>query len=223
MLCLSHSSLSLNVLVRTGHASGGPMTSRDSACVTTTAPLRPVDGLVVRLQQAEPAAIGEAYDMHGPSVLAFARRLVGDADAAQDLVQDTFMTLPKVVGRFEGRSSLRSFLISIAVNHARHHVRAASRRRAAMERYAREPRGGSVSPEDDALRADLADALTCALDKLSLDQRVAFVLCEVEERSAKEAGEIAGAPEATMRTRVFHAKKKLREALARSAREGGLR
>ena len=92
-----------------------------------------------------------------------------------------------------------------------------------MERYAREPRGGSVSPEDDALRADLADALTCALDKLSLDQRVAFVLCEVEERSAKEAGEIAGAPEATMRTRVFHAKKKLREALARSAREGGLR
>ena len=73
--------------------------------------------------------MGEAYDLHGAAVLAFARRLVGDADAAQDLVQETFMTLPKSARRFEERGSLRSFLISIAINHARHHVRAASRRR----------------------------------------------------------------------------------------------
>jgi RNA polymerase sigma-70 factor (ECF subfamily) len=42
---------------------------------------------------------------------------------------------------------------------------------------------------------------------------VAFVLCEVEERSSQEVSEIVGAPEATVRTRLFHAKKKLRLAL----------
>jgi RNA polymerase sigma-70 factor, ECF subfamily len=103
----------------------------------------------------------------------------------------------------------------VAINYARHHLRAAARRRKAMERLAHEPPGPSPTPEHTADRAALARALSTALDDLSLDHRVAFVLCEVEERSAREAAEIAGAPEATMRTRVFHARQKLRAALER--------
>jgi len=106
-------------------------------------------------------------------------------------------------------------LLSIAVNHARHHVRSASRRRAATDRFAREPEAETTTPEQEALRSDLSRLLSHALDTLPIDQRVAFVLCEVEERSAREASEIAGCPEATVRTRVFHAKKKLREELER--------
>lgn len=68
-------------------------------------------------------------------------------------------------------------------------------------------------PERGASDRQLADALQRALDALPLDQRVAFVLCEVEERTSVEAAEITGAPEATMRTRLFHAKRKLRELL----------
>jgi RNA polymerase sigma-70 factor (ECF subfamily) len=58
-------------------------------------------------------------------------------------------------------------------------------------------------------------ALNRALDSLPLDQRVAFVLCDVEERTSGEAAELAGAPEATLRTRLFHARKKLRTALTK--------
>ncbi|MEZ4253068.1 MAG: sigma-70 family RNA polymerase sigma factor [Polyangiales bacterium] len=90
--------------------------------------------------------MAEAYDAHGAAVLAFSRRLVGDPAAAQDLTQEVFLTLPKVARRFEERASLRSFLLSIAVNHARHHVRAASRPtrgdgafRARARRCVREP------------------------------------------------------------------------------------
>lgn len=39
------------------------------------------------------------------------------------------------------------------------------------------------------------------------------MLCEIDQRSAAEAGAITGAPEATMRTRLFHARKKLRALL----------
>src|SRR6185369_3020440 len=107
---------------------------------------------------------------------------------------------------------LRTFLIGIATNHARHYVRAAARRRGA---HARSREGGEESrpstPEERANRRELAQALVHALDELPFDQRVAVVLCEVEERTAAEAARIVGAPEATIRTRVFHAKKKLRE------------
>jgi RNA polymerase sigma-70 factor, ECF subfamily len=62
-------------------------------------------------------------------------------------------------------------------------------------------------------RAKLAARLTRALDALPLDQRAAIILCEVEERTSAEAAAIVGAPEGTIRTRVFHGKRKLRELL----------
>jgi RNA polymerase sigma-70 factor, ECF subfamily len=183
-----------------------------SATATFTAALA-TDGLIDRLRRGEASAVGEAYDQHAPAVLAFARRLVGEDAAAEDLVHEVFVTLSSAVKRFEGGSSLRTFLISIAVNHARHHVRGASRRRAAMSRFALEPENESGTPEQQAMRMDLARALSLSLDELPIDQRVAFVLCEVEDRTSREAAEIVGVPEGTIRTRVFHAKKKLRDEL----------
>ena len=176
--------------------------------------------LVRRLKAGSADAIGEVYDRHHEHVRAFARRLVGDAGAAEDLVHDVFVSLPRAISGFQGASSIRTFLISIAVNHARHHLRAAARRRAAMERLEVEPPGAPApDPERCVARARLADALVRALDALPLDQRVAFVLCEVEERSSAEVAAIVGAPEGTVRTRVYHAKRKLREELSR----GGFR
>jgi len=171
------------------------------------------EALVTRLQRADPAAIGEAYDAHHGAVRAFARRLVGDPAAAEDLVHEVFVTLPRAIRRYRGDSTLRTFLVSIAVNHARHHLRGAMRRRAAMDRLALEPPATAGDPEQAARQQELAAALTRALDALPLDQRVAFVLCEVEERTSREVAEIVGAPEATVRTRVFHARRKLRASL----------
>jgi RNA polymerase sigma-70 factor (ECF subfamily) len=169
--------------------------------------------LLERLRQGEAQALGEVYDEHHEAVRAFAGRLVGEAGSAEDLVHEVFVALPRTIRRFQGESSLRSFLMGIAVNHARHHVRSASRRRAAVERMGREPESRSTSPEDSARQSAFLVAVNRALDLLPLDQRVAFVLCDVEERTSGEAAEITGAPEATMRTRLFHARKKLRAAL----------
>jgi RNA polymerase sigma-70 factor, ECF subfamily len=170
--------------------------------------------LVARLRAGELSALGEAYDAHHAHVRAFARRLVGDDDAAEDLLQDTFLTLPRAIGRFRSDSSLRTFLLGIAVRHASHYVRASARRRAATALAAREPRDGVYPPDDAAERAQLASALLRALDRLPLDQRVAVVLCEVEGHTSAEAADIVGVPEGTVRTRLFYAKKKLREALS---------
>ena len=179
--------------------------------------------LTQRLARGDSRALGEAYDAHHHAVRAFARRLTGSAAAAEDLVHDVFVALPGVMRNFEGRSSLRTFILSIAVNHSRNARRATARRLGAMERLHLEPKDQSESPEELDERRQLAELLSKLLDELPMEQRVAVVLCIIEERTSVEAAEIAGVPEATMRTRLFHARRKLREMFERAVgREGAV-
>lgn len=175
--------------------------------------------LALRLRANDTAALTAVYRQHHVAVRAFAQRLVGDIEAAEDLVQDVFVALPSAAARFRGESALRTFLVSIAVHHAKNHVRAAARRRAAMARLAREPEGPSPDPERDFARRALADRLMLALDRLPLEQRVVIVLAEIEERTSAEIATIVHAPEGTVRTRLFHAKRKLREILSAEGRD----
>src|SRR5688572_6754282 len=174
----------------------------------------PGEDLILRLRNGEATAVAEAYDLHHTIVRRFARRLLGDDSAAEDMVQDVFLNLPRAIGGFRGESTLRTFLVSVAVNHCRHHVRASMRRRAHLssaEIVDAQPLAADAGdPERQASRKQLAAVLTRALDALPLDQRVAFVLCEVEQRTGREAAQIANVREATMRTRLHFAKKKLR-------------
>jgi RNA polymerase sigma-70 factor, ECF subfamily len=171
--------------------------------------------LIERLHQGQEAALREAYLAHRPALLRFARRLIGDAAAAHDLVHEVFVRLPRAVRRLKPGTSLEGFLIAIALNHARHHVRSAARRRKAQMRLAQEPpRASGGGPDEELERRRLALALSSALDRLPIDQRVAFVLCAVEERTSAEAAALAGTNESTMRARLFHARRKLREGLA---------
>jgi RNA polymerase sigma-70 factor, ECF subfamily len=158
-------------------------------------------------------SIAELYREHHAHVRAFARRLLRDEASAEDLVQETFLALPTALRAYRGDSPLRSFVLGVAANHARHHVRARARRQAAHERSGEVDIVPPSTPQDRAERKELAESLTRALDQLPEDQRAALVLCEVEEHSAAEAARIVGAKEATIRTRVFHAKKKLRAIL----------
>lgn len=171
--------------------------------------------LVDRLKEGERSAIGQAYEAHHGSVRSFARRLVGDEAIAEDIVHDTFVALPRAVQRFRGDGSLRGFLIGVAANLARRHIRSAVRRRRAMSAFAEAPIVESVAdPATEAARRQLADRLSAEMDRLPMDQRVAFVLCDVEQRSSVEVSTILGIPEGTVRTRLFHARRKLRDGLA---------
>src|SRR5882757_2452838 len=116
------------------------------------------DQLMLRLQRAEPSAVAEVYDAHHAAVRAFAKRLLGDAATAEDLVHEVFVSLPQAARNFRGDSTLRTFLISIAVNHARHHVRAAQRRRRAISAYGElKDVPESSDPERETRRKELAE------------------------------------------------------------------
>ncbi len=170
--------------------------------------------LIDRLCARDRTAVAAVYDAHHQAVRAFARRLVGEAAAAEDLVQEVFLVLPNAARGFRRESSLRTLLISIAINHARHQVRAAARRRRALARLAREPVVPVPSADCDAERRALAASLTQAMDRLSLKHRLVFLLCEVEQRTSADAAVLLGIPEGTVRTRLHHAREKLRRLLS---------
>ena len=166
------------------------------------------------LRAGDIAALATAFDRWHQRVRVLARRLLSDPAAAEDVVQDVFTVLPRAVRRFRGDADLETFLLGIAVKRVRHHRRAALRRRLALERLRVVDRRDPIDPEQDAYRRQLGARLAAALDQLPLPQRVAFVLCEVEELTSVQAAAIADAPEATIRTRLFHARRRLRDLLA---------
>jgi RNA polymerase sigma-70 factor, ECF subfamily len=165
------------------------------------------------------AALARAFDRWHERVRVLARRLLWDDAAAEDVVQEVFTALPRAARAFRGEVALEAFVLAIAVKRARHHQRAAVRRRRVLATLARPTPFGERDPERELYRRELADRLARALDRLPHDQRVAFVLCEIEGLTAGEAAAIAGAPEPTVRTRLFHARRKLRDLLARERAE----
>src|SRR5262245_10403066 len=101
--------------------------------------------VIERAASSDPQAIGQIYDLHHARIRRFARRLIGDAQAAEDLVQDVFVALPRALARFRGDADLGTFLMAIAVNRAKNHVRTAVRRRRALEQAAAEPAPATVA------------------------------------------------------------------------------
>ena len=211
-------------LDRRSNALNGVASSGHHAAVTAIpmpllraddAPQDDADNLVARLREGDRDAVEQAYLAHHAAIRTFARRLVGDDASAEDIVHEAFVALPRAIRSFRGEGSLRSFLIGVAINHARRSVRSAMRRRRATERLAEREqlRPHTVDATDELIRKQLADQLSAALDRLPIDQRVVFVLCEAEQRTSIEVARIVGAPEGTVRTRLFHAKRKLREIL----------
>jgi RNA polymerase sigma-70 factor (ECF subfamily) len=182
---------------------------------TRAAPAPVDDGaLLAGLRAGDLDAVAMAYDRWHQRVRSLARHVLADEAAAEDVVQEAFVALPRAASAFRGEVSLESFLLAIAVKRSRHHLRSVIRRRRMLDSLSHADPAPVRDPEQQAYRRQLAGRLARALDRLSSHHRVAFVLCDVEELTSGEAARLAGVPEPTMRTRLFHARRRLRELLA---------
>lgn len=170
--------------------------------------------LVSVVAAGDGVALSRLYDEHQAALCSFCHRLLGEREAAEDLVHDVFVHLPGLIHKLEPGRSLRAFLLSIAANRAKHHLRGAARRRKLAERFACEPSASSAQPDQEAEQRWLASRIALALDRLSHEHRVTFVLAELEGQDAATIAATLCIPEATARTRLFHARRKLREILS---------
>jgi RNA polymerase sigma-70 factor, ECF subfamily len=162
-----------------------------------------------RVAEGDVLALRDVYRAHHTQVRAFAQRLLGDTAAAEDLVQDVFIAVPKAARRYRFETTPSSYLLGIAANCASKHIRASKRRRAASERFSQVPLAPVSTPDDEAHAARLVDQLMRAVDQLPDKLRIVFVLCQIEERDATEVGAILDLPSSTVRARLRAAREHL--------------
>ncbi len=160
----------------------------------------------------DPAAVGLLFDRFHPRIARYLGRLVSH-DEVEDLVQQTFYQVARSKSGYDGRASVSTWLMAIATNVVRHHRRTMGRRRklASALAHAHDDVSQDVARDVDSKRK-LA-AAKAALMALSPALREAFVLCELEGYSAREAGEILGASESAVWKRVSKARKAIRQSV----------
>jgi RNA polymerase sigma-70 factor (ECF subfamily) len=170
--------------------------------------------LVRGIATGDLGALGELYDRYARDVWRAARRSLLDSADAEDVVHATFMKLRQIAPSYDGRASCRNWLCGIAVRLTMRHRRGAGRFRGMLDAFAHSVAGRSRGDPELAAsgRQELA-VLESALARLTEKKRAVFVLVELEGLSTEEAAAALEIPAATVRTRLFHARHELQEAL----------
>jgi RNA polymerase sigma factor (sigma-70 family) len=174
------------------------------------------EALVAACGVGDSPALGMLFDRHHDAVYRFLSRLVrATAAEADDLVQITFLEVWRSASRFGGKGAVKSWIFGVAANVARHHVRGEVRRRVALAGAAENGGGGDTvrSPDEALMQAQLVDRVGAALNTLSHDQRVTFVMCDLEDVPGVEAARVLGIREGTLWRRLHDARKALRAVL----------
>jgi RNA polymerase sigma-70 factor (ECF subfamily) len=150
-----------------------------------------------------------------PSLRAFAISLCGDADRADDLVQETLVKAWAAFASFTEGTSLRGWLFTILRNAFFSQYRKRKREVQDVDGMAA---ARLVSPPEQLWRMDLDD-FRIALEKLPPDQREALVLIGASGFSYEEAAEICGCAVGTIKSRVNRARNRLLDILGISSTE----
>lgn len=170
------------------------------------------DDLVKRIASGDRLAMKVLFSRHQVHVYRFALRLVRDETMAEDVISDVFMDLWRQAGRFEARSAVSTWLLAITRNKAYSLLR--KRREAGLDdEFAETIEDEADDPEIVLQKQDKGLAIRACLDKLTVEHREVIDLVYYHERSVEEAARIVGIPENTVKTRLFHARKKLGELL----------
>ncbi len=168
-------------------------------------------------------ALGELYDRYARDVWRAVRRtLLGGGDV-EDIVHVTFMKLPQIAASYDGRANCRNWLCGIAVRLALRHRRSAGRFERMLRAFANAGSGwASLDTERHASDRQELALFEDAVARLSAKKRAVFVLVELEGLSTDEVARALEVPAGTVRTRLFHARRDLQEALRRTcaARQG---
>jgi RNA polymerase sigma-70 factor (ECF subfamily) len=174
------------------------------------------DDLVRRAREGDHAAFGVIFELHSRFVYRFIYAMVGEAGAAEELKQETFLAAYKNIHALRGDAKLQTWLCAIAKNHvykffrSRRKETAGSRAEIAALDVADNK---TASPDREFLNKELNQVIAAALAGLDTDKRLVFTLKELQHLSYKEISEITGSAIPKLKTDLHRAKIEMRRAL----------
>jgi RNA polymerase sigma-70 factor (ECF subfamily) len=171
------------------------------------------DMLIRRIAQGDQLAMRTLFGRHRVPLYRWLLRLVGDEALAEDLLSDVFLDVWRQAATFESLSSVSTWLLAIA----RHKALSARRRRTDVEldeKIASSLADPADDPEVMLQKKTRAQLLRQCLARLSPEHGEVIDLVYFHGKSVKEVAEIVGIAEATVKTRMFYARKKLADFVA---------
>lgn len=173
------------------------------------------DLLAARSRQGDALALATLYARHAPGLLRYLQRFKVPIEENEDILQETFIRIFEGRGRYEARDRFRPWLYTVATRLALDRVQERRRRTDILEtRYGPEL-GMSTEPQEIALGTRMRQRLVGLLDALPREQCLALQLRFQDGFSYREMASICGEAEGTLRSRVHHALRRLREDLGR--------
>ncbi|MBL8134556.1 MAG: sigma-70 family RNA polymerase sigma factor [Anaerolineae bacterium] len=196
--------------------------------------------IISALRAGDEAAFMRLVESYQGSLVRVAAMIIGDAEVAQEVVQETWIAVLKALPTFEGRSSLKTWIFTILMNRARTAARREGRyvglvletdesgddqHTVASDRFhpahtgveahgwVTPPRSWEEMPEQVFLSGEVRRLIHSTIDALPQQQREVITLRDVEGVGAEEACNILGVSESNQRVLLHRARSKVRRAL----------
>ena len=166
------------------------------------------DVLLRRAVKGDDESFTLLYRRHQAALYRFALRMTGNAWAAEEVVQDVFMTLMREPKKYDaGRGAVGAYLFGIARNRVMKHLERLPRELSLEARNGNGVRASDTAvnaftPAHWAERQERSERVRAAVLELPAEFREAVVLCELEELSYEEAARLSGCPIGTIRSRL---------------------
>ncbi len=179
--------------------------------------------VISRAQRRDPSAFEALIEAYSHRLYGFLYRLTGHRDDADDLLQEVFVRVVRMIGKYQDDGRFEAWLFRIAMNLARDRVRrvrkspivlAADHRSGDQDGAVNDPIDRAGGPDDNPGHAvELADAidrLQAALDELGQAEREVIMLRHFAQMSFNEIAEVMGTPLGTALARGHRGLKRLR-------------
>lgn len=156
-------------------------------------------------------AFEQLYRIYQPRLARFLINLVNRPQLVEEVLNDTMTTVWQTAGSFRGASKLSTWIFAIAYRKA---IKIRLRWPDPVEDEAFDSRVSNDPGPDEALhQTRLHDALVAAMDQLSSDHRAVVDLTYFHGLGYREIAEVMGCPVSTVKTRMFHARRRLKRTL----------
>ena len=180
------------------------------------------DSLVRDVRRGSPTAFGAMMRRYNRRLYRTARAILKDDSLAEDALQEAYLAAFRHMDEFRGDAALGTWLTRIVVNQALQALRRTRRDRVVVPFEESDAQHEALNvadspdtgPENMLLRAQTRRLIERNIDALPEGYRTVFMLREVEDLTVEETAAALDIPAATVRTRLFRAKARLRESLA---------
>lgn len=169
--------------------------------------------LLARIAQRDRAALQQLYLSYHRRLSRFLMRVVHRYEVAEEIINDTMLAVWQQADKFRGDSQLSTWIIGIAYRRALKELKRLGRMELSYGSSIPQEGNGDAPDDPETLHREVRDCIDRALAALPAEQRLAVELCYFMGHSCEEIAQIAGCPVNTVKTRMFHARLRLRTLL----------